>query len=198
MSKIKVFFCEEGCPSNSFFAIRIFITSSFFIFSFCLPEIIAGQNTPIDSLQRKIIGSNNDTLALQNALQAGNYNENIYPDSSLHHYKLALAISNRIALQNDFKSYALTKKADLLRWISLVYYFQGQYDSALNYYILSIDQNQAIGNLVGMAKSYNNIGVINSDLGDYSQAMDYHLKLLQLKQKIYDSLGVAASYNNIG
>ena len=50
----------------------------------------------------------------------------------------------------------------------------------------------------GIAKAYNNIGIIYWDQGDYPQALTSFFASLKIKEKLNDKESIADSYNNIG
>ena len=51
-----------------------------------------------------------------------------------------------------------------------------------------------------VAASYNNLGVVYSDLGKYNEAKEYYKKALTIRKKIYEEehADVATSYNSLG
>ncbi|MBL4716370.1 MAG: tetratricopeptide repeat protein [Bacteroidia bacterium] len=51
---------------------------------------------------------------------------------------------------------------------------------------------------IGMAYSYNNIGVIYSRQGDFHKALEYHSLSLKLREEMKNKKGMAESYHNIG
>ncbi|MEM4161420.1 MAG: tetratricopeptide repeat protein, partial [Thermoplasmata archaeon] len=57
---------------------------------------------------------------------------------------------------------------------------------------------EKIGDVWGIAMSYNNIGNIYRENGEYEKALEFYTKSLELGEKIGDLWGIAISYNNIG
>ena len=55
-----------------------------------------------------------------------------------------------------------------------------------------------LGNRVGMAQDYNNIGVELSNLGNYQEALEYHNKASAIDEDLGNRVGMAQDYNNIG
>ena len=61
----------------------------------------------------------------------------------------------------------------------------------------TLEQNERIQNYGDLAQSYNNLGVIYTDLNDLNKALEYHLKALDLREKHLDEADVAFSCSNI-
>jgi tetratricopeptide (TPR) repeat protein len=78
------------------------------------------------------------------------------------------------------------------------FYFQGDYDKAIDYYSKSLKIDEELGDKKGMAISLNNIGNIYEEQGGYNKAIDYYFKSLKIKEEIGDKEGMSVSYNNIG
>lgn len=86
--------------------------------------------------------------------------------------------------------------------IGMVYYNQGNYDLALEYYQKALDIYEKIQGVEQerTATSYNNIGLVYHVKGNYNQTLEYLQKALDIYEKV---LGVehertAGFYNNIG
>ncbi len=61
----------------------------------------------------------------------------------------------------------------------------------------TLEQNERIQNYGDLAQSYNNLGVIYTDMNDLNKALEYHLKALDLREKHLDEADVAFSCSNI-
>ncbi len=79
-----------------------------------------------------------------------------------------------------------------------VYYYQGDYDKALDQYLISLALREEINDVKGIGLSANNIGNIYNNKGDYANALNYYLKSLKVRESLGDKKGMAASFNNIG
>ncbi|MBN1646874.1 MAG: tetratricopeptide repeat protein [Spirochaetales bacterium] len=73
-----------------------------------------------------------------------------------------------------------------------------QYDQALKFFNMALDQNVTVDNEPGIAGSYNSIGKVYLRLGKIDRAMDYFEKALKIAQKINNPLIISQSSNNIG
>jgi class 3 adenylate cyclase/predicted ATPase len=82
--------------------------------------------------------------------------------------------------------------------IGLVYWYQGEYDSAMSAYESALSVMQEINNRYGIAASHINIGNIRRDQGNYQSAQDYYQKSLTTSQMIGSRRGMAVALLNIG
>ena len=66
-----------------------------------------------------------------------------------------------------------------------MYYDKGDLDKANYYYqrALEIKEKQLGPNHVGLAVSYNNLGLVYYDKGDLDKANDYYQRALEIKEK---------------
>ncbi len=69
---------------------------------------------------------------------------------------------------------------------------------ALDYWLRSMELSQSVNDLVGVAGSLNNIGILYFEQGDYPKALEYHQRSLVMRQRSGDRKGEAASLNSIG
>ncbi len=86
----------------------------------------------------------------------------------------------------------------VLNNMAMIFHNQGEYETALVYYNLSMKKREAVGDLIGLGGGYNNIGNSYCDMGNYSKSLEYLFKGLEIREKIGDSAGIANSYSNIG
>jgi len=119
------------------------------------------------------IGSNYDNLGdLNNAL--------LYDDRAL---EIARDLNNQ---KNE--SVALNNIAE-------IYYKQGNYVKALEYYNKSL---QLASDPSSIATTYNNIAMIYSAVGDYNKAIEYLKKAMGFAQKAGNYRGIAQDMLNLG
>ena len=92
--------------------------------------------------------------------------------------------------------------ADCYNNIGRVYYSQGDYANALEYYKKSLDIRLSVFGAChpDVAGSYNNIGGVCYSQGDYANALEYYKKSLEISLSVFGEChpDVAGSYNNIG
>lgn len=82
--------------------------------------------------------------------------------------------------------------------MGIYYDFKGQYNSALEYYKLSLRMAEQLHDISGISAGLNNMGMIYEVLGNYPQALHYYQKSLNIDIEEKDFEGIANSYNNIG
>lgn len=82
--------------------------------------------------------------------------------------------------------------------LAAVYYDQGNYPAALDYYlqVLSISRQENYSK--GMSSAYVGAGNVYKAQGDNAKALDYYLKALDLDTQAKRRKGMADCYNNIG
>ena len=122
--------------------------------------------------------------------------------SSLGEYEEALRLLN-IAHELNLKYRPESgEAATSYNNIGLVYYAQGNYAQALEFYnkALAIQLKVLGENHAATATSYNNIGLVYAAQGNYAKALEYYEKAQGILRKVYgeNHPNTAASYNNIG
>lgn len=69
---------------------------------------------------------------------------------------------------------------------------------ALKYSQTALKLSQELDYKRGIAKSYNNIGIVYYCQGKYSEALDSYLKAIKIYDEMLDKHGLLKTYNNIG
>jgi len=77
-------------------------------------------------------------------------------------------------------------------------YFEKDYQGAYDFLNRGLALARQSGNELDLAKSYNDVGLVESQLGDFKSALSHYQKSLQIKQTIGDRYKVATTLNNIG
>jgi len=78
------------------------------------------------------------------------------------------------------------------------FHFQGKLSEALTFYEKAVSLREAVQDSVGLANSYNNIGLIHFGRGQNEEALKYYEKALQIYGRIGDKSGLATVHNNLG
>ncbi|MCC6181520.1 MAG: tetratricopeptide repeat protein, partial [Bacteroidia bacterium] len=150
------------------------------------------QTTTVDSLLTVLKTAKEDTNKVNTLIQlsekagwrVGNY------DTALYYAQNAHTLAEKLGFKKGI--------ASSYNNIGIVYYYQDDFASAMEYHLKSLKIREELGLKSNMAGSYANIGMVYYEQGDYARAMEYYLKAL----KIYEELGMksnmAISYNNIG
>jgi len=78
------------------------------------------------------------------------------------------------------------------------YYHIGNYDMALDYYLISLEISNKASNNQGVASALNNIGNVYQEIKNYDRALDYYKQSEKIAQdNNYDRL-IAVTNNNLG
>lgn len=158
----------------------------------------------------------NSTL-FSNTKESRNYSKEALAIASRDEISVELAkIYNMIGISYDiqgladsskyyFNKYYTTSKSlgnmalagNALNNLGMANWNTGRFETALDYFFLSLNIADSLNDEVSQAKSFNNIGLIYQELNDYPRALNYNLKALKLRIK-NRSKQINHSYNNIG
>ncbi len=104
-----------------------------------------------------------------------------------------------------FQSMQLAKKigfkkgeASAYSRLGIVYDVEGNYDSAIYYYNLSLNINKKIGNKKGIGAAYCNIGLVQFNMNDYSNAIVNLRAAIKPLEEAKEHEFLGNCYNNIG
>lgn len=79
-----------------------------------------------------------------------------------------------------------------------VYFKQGNYEKALEFFEQSYQLDEKLGDDLGRAYTLNNIGEVYQKQGKLNLAENQYLKSIQLKKMAADDFGLAYSFNRLG
>lgn len=82
--------------------------------------------------------------------------------------------------------------------LGVSYLIQADYQSASDNLFKALHLAQEIGNIERMARTYNNIGILNRELGNHRDALHYYLESNKLYKETQDMSNYANVLNNIG
>lgn len=85
-----------------------------------------------------------------------------------------------------------------LKNTGIVYYFQGMYIEALDFYKQSLQVFLDIKDNSGIANLYSNIGVVYYDRGDDTKALENYLQSLRYSELAGDKFRILIALNNVG
>ncbi len=89
-------------------------------------------------------------------------------------------------------------RAKMWSSLGLIAHARGELDGAERLFRMSLEFNEKLGRLEGIANEYNNLGVIARTRGDLDEAERLHRKGLEIEEKLGRLGGVASAYNNLG
>ncbi len=154
--------------------------------------------------------------------QSGNSYTSTALDSLLEEWKVQIDDSLKVDRFNDLawelknenqqKAFQITRQsfqlatqlsydkgmADASHTLGMLYWYQGNYWQAADYYFKALEIREALDDSLGLARSYNNIGNVYFHQEKYYNALKYYRQSLQLREEIGDSTGLIYSYNNLG
>ncbi len=82
--------------------------------------------------------------------------------------------------------------------IGQTYYFEGEFNKALEYNTQSLELREKHNHKEGIAHNYNNFANIYISLGDNPAAVDYYQRALTIFQEVNDEYATGMVYNNMG
>ncbi len=88
--------------------------------------------------------------------------------------------------------------ARLLSFISISYWRETELLKALEFQKKALAIYLKLGDRKGLAKSYNNLGIIYRSLGNYGYTLDYYFKAVEISKDMADIKTLMNTYNNIG
>ncbi len=109
---------------------------------------------------------------------------------SLNHYELA---RQAYEILDDKR-----KVASCMHYKGTAAYFQGDYESAMGYYLETLEYTEGLNFLKQRANTLNNVGVLYRISDKNKQAIDIYREVLAINRKLKDPDGVANQHNNLG
>ncbi|MCD6554533.1 MAG: tetratricopeptide repeat protein, partial [Anaerolineae bacterium] len=77
------------------------------------------------------------------------------------------------------------------------HYARGDYAAALEWYEKSVVIKDKLGDLAGLATTYNNIGLIHKARGDYAAALEWMQRSLDIFERLGAKASAATVHENI-
>lgn len=163
-------------------------SSVFFIFSFlfCCCE----ENRSIDSLETLLKKIKDDTVKVDLLNQLSEKYLSIDFASALEKARQAKELADRAGFKKG--------SARSSSFAGLAFYFQGNYDKALQSYVESMKIYEDIGDKGGIATLLNHTGNVYRKNGDFKSALENFMKAEKIYSEINDRRGIAVCYDNTG
>jgi tetratricopeptide (TPR) repeat protein len=89
-------------------------------------------------------------------------------------------------------------RGNLLLSLGILQTKMGEWDEALTSYRKCERIFDRVGDVHGMAQTYNNMGLVYADKGEWDKALEYYEKSLETEEKVGDIHGMAQTYGNMG
>jgi len=159
--------------------------------------LVLSQNSIVAQNNRQIIDSlvlelkivpENEKIEILNELSKLYWNYSL--DSSFYYANEALSIAHiiqdKVGLSNSYNR------------IANVYFFQGQYEKAMEFYQKSLTARKETNDQVGIANVYNNMAMLYSNQGEHEKALEFYTKALNISISLIDKFNTASYYSSIG
>jgi len=166
-----------------------------------IAQLSVEQQAEVDSLKQVIKTAKHDSILVNTWIAWDNI---IYMTDPELDFTLNLKIDSLCTINlfrklgKQEKFVFLKAKSNAVNVIGIVYYNQGDYVKAIEYYTKSLKIKEELEDKLGMAATFNNIGMVYYDQGNYARAINYYTKSLKIQKELGDKLGTANSYNSIG
>jgi tetratricopeptide (TPR) repeat protein len=89
-------------------------------------------------------------------------------------------------------------QAVLLGDLGTIAYKSARWDRAIEFYEQALGTMKQVGDIHGMAQTYNNLGMVYADKGEWDRAIEFYEQSLKVKEQVGDIHGMAQTYNNLG
>lgn len=154
-----------------------------------LCNTIVAQNERIDRL-KSLISDANDTSRIKALAELGFEYAFINADTSRIYSRKALSQARDIGFERG--------QADAVNNLAISFDIQGEYDSALFYFLSALRIYESLGYKPGIARALNNCGIVFQNLDSIPKSLSYHLKSFELEEQLGDSTGMAYSMIHLG
>ncbi|MFH1319533.1 MAG: tetratricopeptide repeat protein [Bacteroidota bacterium] len=192
MKKIKF---KSVLHNHSVLIVLFYLLRSFNFSTYCQDL----QN--IDSLQNLLQTEIHDTTRVDILNSICFKIKGLNPEEAIEYGKQALSLARQIE-ESSIESMKDFSKRNIVRSLNNIadcYYYQGNYDEAIIYFLKSMRICEDMGYVKILAATLNSIGMVYDDQGYYAKSLEYLLKSLKITENIEDkSVAMASSYNNIG
>ena len=75
-------------------------------------------------------------------------------------------------------------RGDIYFYLGTIVRRLSEWDTAIDYHQKSLEISKEMGDIHGMARTYNNLGLVYVDKGEWDTATDYYHKSMEIKEKI--------------
>ena len=149
-----------------------------------------GQNKQIDSLQKVVNHSKNDTNKVILLNKISREIKRSDPSKAIDFASQAFNLADKLNYQKG-RSSAIINTAN-------VFFYQGKYVNAETEYFKAYELNKKAKYRSGMAGALVGIGLVNMYQSKYPAALRYFFNALKIKEDIKDKAGMSLCYSNIG
>ncbi|MFK7904231.1 MAG: tetratricopeptide repeat protein [Chitinophagales bacterium] len=157
-----------------------------FVFFMGADNLLKGEHTPASSkLSESMVQDSISTLLKL----SGEYS---YSD-----FAKARQYSER-AIQLAEESSSLEEHFRIYRHLAYIYENNNNLDSAIRYYLLTLDFAEKASNLEQELRAYNDLAITYRRLANYTVSRDYDLKALAIAEEVGNQAAVENAYHGLG
>ena len=160
------------------------------VFTLFFAGEIYAKETIIDSLQKVLALSQEDTSKVNTLIQLSMEIRTEKPEEAVRYGKAAVELARKLNYNKGL--------ANAYKWTGVGYFIQASYLEAIPYYEQALQMYDSIGDKKGKASILGNIGNIWYNQGVQEKAIDYYLRTLKVAEEINDSARVITMLVNIG
>ncbi|MBL7856730.1 MAG: tetratricopeptide repeat protein [Cyclobacteriaceae bacterium] len=168
-----------------------FVVGILFCCSFFSLTITPAQTPVADSLQTLLQLENNDLRKAEILIELSGAMRSIDFQKSAEFADQAFQLAEKTSMNTQ-------EAAKSLLYKGVAYYYQGNYDKAMEAYLQSLARYEKLNDKRGMASVWNEIGTFHKKQGDTDKALTNFQDALTLSSAINDSAQIANSMNNLG
>jgi tetratricopeptide (TPR) repeat protein len=89
-------------------------------------------------------------------------------------------------------------EARLLSDLGIIAYKRAEWDRAIEMYEESLETKERVGDVHGMAQTFNNLGLVYADKGEWGRAIEMYKESLETFERVGDVRGMAQAWGNLG
>lgn len=171
-----------------------------FILAICLlSQTAAAQSKILDSLNLAFQKAKNDTTKCNLLVTITEFLYESKPDTVVYlsNKTIELVDKSLTKANNAEKKTLLMAKASALNNIGIINSEEGNMQTAIEYYLKSLDVHVENQYKIGMTTALNNLGFVYDNNGDIPRALEYYHKALKIQEEINDKEGMALTLNNL-
>ncbi len=151
--------------------------------------LVAGSFSPSYAQIEELLAEA-DTSLVQSLIDSSYEYSFSNPDRAIEFANQALKLSDKL----DYKK----GSAGSHRELGYSYSTKGEFRKALDHYEEALDQNQAMGDTLGIVSTLNDMGTTHKSMSNYDRALELFFEALSLCEEIQLERGISATLGNIG
>ena len=99
---------------------------------------------------------------------------------------------------DDYRHRFLSRIANTMMDIGVIYFEQSQLDSAISFYNKALEENKVLNDSMLQSKTLLNLGMVYNNLGRYEEAIENYYTVIKIFEHFNDKKGIAITYLSLG